>query len=239
MDTQTLTCTKTEDGKILCQFPTHQKLEEYQKPEDKSQEVATILGLMFVGVVLLIILGISICCGFKSYWKKYRNRRMNIEKEQDEKSNELVTESKVTFQNEVDQNKPKDPAVQEDESLRDKQTQNESELVGIKTKLDNFQAIIQQLTESEEMNKKTNTELGELKTEIEKISVRITKLETKKPGKNEIESKVSRLVGELSMVKDSIEYFYCRYCEASFPTTYGLKTHLKSKHNKLPTDNVM
>ena len=163
---------------------------------------------------------------------------MNIEKEQDEKSNELVTvaESKVTFQNEVDQNKPKDPAVQEDESLRDKQTQNESELVGIKTKLDNFQEIIQQLTE--EMNKKTNTELGELKTEIENISVRITKLETKKPGKNEIESKVSRLVGELSMVKDSIEYFYCRYCEASFPTTYGLKTHLKSKHNKLPTDNL-
>ena len=71
---------------------------------------------------------------------------------------------------------------------------------------------------------------------IEDISKRITKLETRKPTRREIEAKFSRLVDDISMLKDSIEYFYCKYCEKKLDSAYSLKTHLKSKHNKQPTE---
>ncbi len=72
--------------------------------------------------------------------------------------------------------------------------------------------------------------------ELKEISKRITKLETKKPTRHELSIKVSRLYDDVNMLKDSIECFYCRYCGNTFNTTFGLKTHLKSKHNKLPTE---
>ena len=71
--------------------------------------------------------------------------------------------------------------------------------------------------------------------ELKEISKRVTKLETKK-NRHELSTKVSRIFDEVNMLKDSIECFYCRYCGNTFGTTFGLKTHLKSKHNKLPSE---
>lgn len=71
---------------------------------------------------------------------------------------------------------------------------------------------------------------------VDGISKRITKLETMKPTKKDINTKVSRLLDDVNMLKDSIECFYCRICGGTFATTFRLKTHLQSKHNTQPTE---
>ena len=227
------------------------EFEEYQKPENESDwvELGVYLGVFFAIVILVAVAYFlsKICL------KKVRKWRMKIiAKEQDEtpKNNELVpVKSQVSVDNEVVLNVIKNqihpnvnPVLGDEKGRTGKETQNESEFNGIQNfevKFEKYQqATIQQLTE--EWNKitvSTKTELGELKDEIKEISKRITKLETKKPSKHEMETKVSRLIGEVNMLKDSLESFYCKYCGATFGTTYGLKTHLKSKHNKLPTDD--